>query len=164
LLRDDVVRVFVSFCVSFCTGHFVMVPLNLTNLHCLQHYLSEHLFNLYLISQMMSVKITIHSINYSKEHSSSKSIDKALLLVTLVAISRMFKRPFGAIRLFAFLFIFHRFQLYKFSVDYFSKIFLVYIHVLSFFSSKSRIWPYGEPELCQWCGVRKLLNVFMVEV
>ena len=31
-------------CVSFCTGHFVMVPLNLTYLHCLQHSLFEHLF------------------------------------------------------------------------------------------------------------------------
>jgi len=28
-------------------GHFVMVPLNLTYLHCLQHSLFEHLFNLY---------------------------------------------------------------------------------------------------------------------
>jgi len=35
-------------CVSFCTGHFVMVPLNMTYLHCLQHSLCEHLFNLYL--------------------------------------------------------------------------------------------------------------------
>ena len=26
-------------CASFCTGHFVMVPLNMTYLHCLQHYL-----------------------------------------------------------------------------------------------------------------------------
>jgi len=32
----------------FCTGHFVMAPLNLTYLHCLQHSLFEHLFNLYL--------------------------------------------------------------------------------------------------------------------
>ena len=32
---------------SFCTGHFVMVPLNMTYLHCLQHSLFEHLFNLY---------------------------------------------------------------------------------------------------------------------
>ena len=37
-------------CASFCTGHFVMVPLNMTNLHCLQHSLFEHLFNLYLES------------------------------------------------------------------------------------------------------------------
>jgi len=28
-------------------GHFVMVPLNLTYLHCLQHSLFEHLFKLY---------------------------------------------------------------------------------------------------------------------
>ena len=35
----------VVLCVSFCTGHVVMVPL--TYLHCLQHSLFEHLFNLY---------------------------------------------------------------------------------------------------------------------
>ena len=35
-------------CVSFCTGQFVMVPLNMTCLHCLQHSLFEHLFHLYL--------------------------------------------------------------------------------------------------------------------
>ena len=29
------------------TGHFVMLPLNMTYLHCLQHSLFEHLFNLY---------------------------------------------------------------------------------------------------------------------
>jgi len=34
-------------CVSFCTGHFVMMPLNMTYLHCLQHSLFKHLFNLY---------------------------------------------------------------------------------------------------------------------
>jgi len=28
----------VFLCVGVCTGHFVMVPLNLTYLHCLQHY------------------------------------------------------------------------------------------------------------------------------
>jgi len=33
-----------------CTGHFVMVPLNLTYLHCFQHSLFEHLFNLYYCS------------------------------------------------------------------------------------------------------------------
>ena len=38
-------------CVSFCTGHFVMVPLNMTYLHCLQHSLFEHLFNLYYINE-----------------------------------------------------------------------------------------------------------------
>jgi len=41
----------VVLCVSFFTGHFVMVPLNLTYLHCLQHSLYEHLFNLYNIVQ-----------------------------------------------------------------------------------------------------------------
>ena len=37
----------VVLCVSFCTGHFVVVPLNLTYIHCLQHSFFEHLFNLY---------------------------------------------------------------------------------------------------------------------
>jgi len=37
-------------CASFCTGHFVMVPLNTTYLHCLQHSLFEHLFNFLLTS------------------------------------------------------------------------------------------------------------------
>ena len=37
LLRQGVLRVFVSLCACFCTYHFVMVPLNLTYLHCLQH-------------------------------------------------------------------------------------------------------------------------------
>ena len=48
MLRLGVLRVFcVVLCVGFCTDHFVMVPLNLTYLHCLQHYFFEHLFNLY---------------------------------------------------------------------------------------------------------------------
>jgi len=38
----------VILCVFLCTGHFVMVSLNLTCLHCLQHSFFEHLFNLYL--------------------------------------------------------------------------------------------------------------------
>jgi len=41
-------------CASFCTGHFVMVPLNMTYLHCLQHSLFEHLFNLYSFKQIDS--------------------------------------------------------------------------------------------------------------
>jgi len=41
MLRYDVLRVFVSFCVLV----FVRA-LNLTYLHCLQHSLFEHLFNL----------------------------------------------------------------------------------------------------------------------
>ena len=37
------------FCVRVCfyTGIFVMVPLNLTCLHCLRHSFFEHLFDLY---------------------------------------------------------------------------------------------------------------------
>ena len=50
-------RCCMSFCVvpcaSFCTGHFVMVPLNMTYLHCLQHSLFEHLFNLYCYEGMV---------------------------------------------------------------------------------------------------------------
>jgi len=37
----------VVLCVCFCTGHFVMVPLHLTCLHCLQHSFFKYLFNLY---------------------------------------------------------------------------------------------------------------------
>jgi len=37
-------------CVGFCTVHFVMAPLNLTCLHCLQHSFFEHYFNLYYIT------------------------------------------------------------------------------------------------------------------
>ena len=39
-----------SLCVCFCTSHVVMVPLNLTCLHCFQHSFFEHSFNLYLDS------------------------------------------------------------------------------------------------------------------
>ena len=34
--------------VSFSTDHFVMVPQNMTYLHCYQHFVFEHLFKLYL--------------------------------------------------------------------------------------------------------------------
>jgi len=54
----------VCFCVvlfyCFCKGHFVTVPLNLTYLHCLQHSLFEHLFNLY---QLINIDKYIHVIN-----------------------------------------------------------------------------------------------------
>jgi len=45
LLRYDVVRVFVSSLVLV----FVRAILNMAYLHCLQHSLFEHLFNLYYI-------------------------------------------------------------------------------------------------------------------
>ena len=38
-------RFCVVLCVCLCTGHFVMVTLYLTCLHCLQHSFFEHLFN-----------------------------------------------------------------------------------------------------------------------
>jgi len=39
-----VLRVLCCFKILFCTGHVVMVPLNLTCLHCLQHFFYEHLY------------------------------------------------------------------------------------------------------------------------
>ena len=55
--------VHVVLCVSFCTRHFVVVPLNLTYLHCLQHSLFEHLFNLYY--NVNSLKLMPNVIFYS---------------------------------------------------------------------------------------------------
>jgi len=61
-----------SFCVvpcdSFCTGHFVMVPLNMTYLHCLQHSLFEHLFNLYTESQNGILRVLLFGIILSTIH------------------------------------------------------------------------------------------------
>ena len=46
----------VSCCFKcFCTGHFVMVPLNLICLHCLQHFSFEYLFNLYWLYMLSSL-------------------------------------------------------------------------------------------------------------
>ena len=46
LLRPCLLRVL--WCsVCFCTGHFVIVPINLTCPHCLQHFFFEHLLHLY---------------------------------------------------------------------------------------------------------------------
>jgi len=45
LLRHGVLRVFVSICVLVLVRAFVMVPLNMTYLHCLQHSFFEHLLN-----------------------------------------------------------------------------------------------------------------------
>ena len=43
MLRLGVLRVLCCSVYLFCTSHFVMVPLNLTYLHCLQHSFFEHL-------------------------------------------------------------------------------------------------------------------------
>ena len=43
---------FAVLCVCFCTGRFVMVFLNLTYLHCLQHSFFEHHLNLYKTNQL----------------------------------------------------------------------------------------------------------------
>ena len=55
---------FVLFCVLFlCTGHFITVPLYLTYLHCLQHSVFEHLFNLYCIGGCGKLFVTDLSFN-----------------------------------------------------------------------------------------------------
>ena len=49
LLRPCLLRVL--WCsVCFCMGHFVMVPINLTCPHCLQHFFFEHLLHLYFLT------------------------------------------------------------------------------------------------------------------
>ena len=54
-------------CVSFCTGHFVLVPLNMTYLHCLQHSLFEHLFNLYLFIYVSTHYVqTVKWLDYNR--------------------------------------------------------------------------------------------------
>jgi len=64
LLRHEVLSFFcVVLFVSFCTGHFVMVPLNLTYLHCLQHSLFEHLFNLYYFCCVFTYCPTTHYLS-----------------------------------------------------------------------------------------------------
>jgi len=51
-------RVFVPFlCVCFCTRRFVMVSLNLTCLHCVQHFFCEHLLNLYYTKPLQRSKL-----------------------------------------------------------------------------------------------------------
>ena len=47
---------YVVLCVGFCTGHFVMLPLNLTYLHCFQQSFFEHLFNLFIMFQKQNFK------------------------------------------------------------------------------------------------------------
>jgi len=53
----------VALCVFLCTGHFVMVSLNLSCLHCLQPYFFEHHFNLYLHIATDADFSTCHCIN-----------------------------------------------------------------------------------------------------
>ena len=43
----------------FCMGYFVMVPLNLTDLHCLQHFFFEHLFNVYAVIHILSSTVEV---------------------------------------------------------------------------------------------------------
>jgi len=46
---------------GFCMGYFVIVPLDLTYLHCLQHSFFEHLFNLYCL--FVNTELLIMRIN-----------------------------------------------------------------------------------------------------
>ena len=47
-----------------CTGHFAMVPLNLTSaLHCLQHSFFEHLFNVYVQLRRLYFSVQCFEIN-----------------------------------------------------------------------------------------------------
>jgi len=52
LLRLGVLRVLCCSVCWFLYGHFVMLHLNLTYLHCLQHSYFKHLFNLYCTSTL----------------------------------------------------------------------------------------------------------------
>jgi len=64
---------FVVPCASFCTDHFVMVPLNMTYLHCLQHSLFEHLCNLYSDKNSWMKKFTHTSTNGRRTKDCSNS-------------------------------------------------------------------------------------------
>jgi len=66
MLRLGVLHVL---CVCFCTSHFVMVPLNLTCLHCFQHSFFEHLFNLYY-----QIIRTLVGLNHTKFDNIKKTI------------------------------------------------------------------------------------------
>ena len=53
-----------DFMYEYIPMHFVMVPLNLTYLYCLQHSFFEHLFNLYIVFIFMVKKThTVHEYN-----------------------------------------------------------------------------------------------------
>jgi len=51
-------------CASFCTGHFVMVPLNMTYLHCLQH--SCRNLNEVIICSQYVVTLTIELLEIER--------------------------------------------------------------------------------------------------
>jgi len=61
----------------FCTGHFVMVPLNLTYLHYLQHFFFEHLVNLY------------HN-QYKTFYNPCWSVNPSIFLIKLIFSNRIF--------------------------------------------------------------------------
>ena len=50
------------FFVSVCTGHFIMVPLNLTYLHCLQHP-SLNISSIYVTFYIQSTIVTFKFLN-----------------------------------------------------------------------------------------------------
>ena len=59
------VSVYSVFCYVLCVfkGPFVMVPINLTCPHCLQHFLFEHLFHLYYPTQCRLQPLTLVTEN-----------------------------------------------------------------------------------------------------
>jgi len=74
--------------VCFCTGHFVMVPINLTFPHCL-HFFFEHLFHLYYVFFCRSFLLSFSFLNnisplfrqiHSKQHTKFPNTRKHVYL------------------------------------------------------------------------------------
>jgi len=72
LLRHDVVKVFcVVPCVSFCTGHFVMVPLNMTYeflnmliIYCFYYKQSPRIYHTTLVSTLFTTFFVWTSLQF----------------------------------------------------------------------------------------------------
>ena len=62
--------------VWVCTGNFVMVPINLTCPHCLQHFFFEHLFHLYY--ETLKTNQTYKMINF-KPHDHTTFVYRIIL-------------------------------------------------------------------------------------
>ena len=84
----------VVLCVCFCTGHFVMVPSNLTCLHSLQHSYFEHQFKYVRSSDFQSVlpiplipdakTLKCHKIQRIKNHQLTKMFSQLALYCALL--------------------------------------------------------------------------------
>ena len=78
-------------CVGFCTGHFDMVPLNLTYLHCLQHSQFEHHFNLYLLYIQFISNLVISSKRSMLRNKKQTEVNKIVLILTKIPhLSKIF--------------------------------------------------------------------------